>query len=437
MSRSSKQYAYFVSAAGLILGSYCVYLYLNSIWSSLLSAHELAQFLVLFFLYIVCRCFPIYIRDDYAIDMSFICNLATIICQGPVAAAAMVLLSTPFVVVRSNTDERTFYHIFNKPPIKTAFNAANYIISVYVAGSMYQKAGGIVGSTALPAMILPGIVLIFCFFFLNCGLLLMLFHLDEKIPFFRTLLQNLAFFLPNVAASAPIGYFIAQFMQMENGEYLVLLFMLPLMLARYSFVLYLDVKQNYYNMVKTLTAALEAKDKYTEGHSHRVEEYAEKIARRMYRPQGYIESIKVAALLHDIGKIGIDEHILNKPGPLTQEEREVIMKHPQISANILKNVKLNPEVRTMILHHHERYDGTGYPDHTKGSEIPIDVYIIGVADAYDAMTSRRPYSPTLTDEQVVEVLKRESGKQFHPKVVEAFLEVLRDMGKNPEGGGKD
>nr|WP_319489174.1 HD-GYP domain-containing protein [uncultured Caproiciproducens sp.] len=216
---------------------------------------------------------------------------------------------------------------------------------------------------------------------------------------------------------------------MENGLYLVLLIMLPLLLARYSFVLYLEAKKNYYNMVKTLTAALEAKDKYTEGHSHRVEDYAELIARKMHCSQGEIEDIRVAALLHDIGKIGIDEKILNKPGPLTPEERKVIMTHPQISASILKNVKLNNAVREAILHHHERYDGGGYPDHTKGDEIHIAIYIIGVADAYDAMTSDRPYCSSIPIERVVEILKEESGKQFHPKVVSAFLEVLHTKGE--------
>lgn len=102
----------------------------------------------------------------------------------------------------------------------------------------------------------------------------------EKTPFFSALIKTLKDFLPNIAAAMPIGYFIAKFMLMDGGEYLVILFMLPLMLARYSFVLYLDVKQNYYNMIKTLTAALEAKDEYTEGHSHCVEAYSEKIARK-------------------------------------------------------------------------------------------------------------------------------------------------------------
>lgn len=430
MSRSSKIYAYFISTIGLSLGLYCVYSYLESVFTSANPMKELAQFAILWVLYVICRCFPIYIRDDYAIDMSFICNLATVLCKGPVAAAAMVLISTPFIVVQSNTNKQIFYHIFNTEPIKTAFNTSNIVLCIFLSGVLYEKVGGVVGSVGLPQILFPGVILVFSIILINSSILLVLFSLDKKISFFPALLKNLIDFLPNIVAAAPIGYFIAKFMLMDGGEYLVILFMLPLLLARYSFVLYLDVKKNYYNMVKTLTAALEAKDQYTEGHSHRVEKYAEKIARKMHRPSYEIENIKVAALLHDIGKIGIDDKILNKPDRLTEEERAIIMTHPQISANILKNVKLDESVRTAILHHHERYDGTGYPDHTKGDELPIDVYIIALADAYDAMTSNRPYCSGVSTDQVAAIIKSESGKQFHPKVVSAFLEILYDMDKN-------
>lgn len=429
MSRSSKIYAYFISVVGISLGSYCVYIYFKDLFTSADVKQRLAQFCVLSFLYIVCRCLPIYIRDDYTIDMSFVCNLASIFCFGPVFSAAMVLISMPFIITPTNTGEKTYNHIFNRPPIKTAFNAGNYTISVFLSGVLYQKAGGIVGGFLLPQILLPLILSAFSFILLNCGLLLLLFSLNGQGAFFPTLLKNLWEFLPNMAASAPIAYFIAKILTMENGVYLVLFIMLPLLLARYSFVLYLEAKKNYYNMVKTLTAALEAKDKYTEGHSHRVEEYAEMIARKMHYHPSEIEDIKVAALLHDIGKIGIDEKILNKPGPLTPGEREIIMTHPQISASILKNVKLNDAVREAILHHHERYDGGGYPDHTKGNEIHTAVYIIGAADAYDAMTSNRPYCASMPVEQVVQILKEESGKQFHPKVVSAFLEALHEKGE--------
>lgn len=141
MSHSSKIYAYFISVVGLSLGSYCTYVYIKSIFACANPTAELIQFGVLWALYIVCRCFPIYIRDDYAIDMSFICNLATILCKGPITAVTMILISTPFVIVQSSTDPKVYCHIFNTEPIKTAFNTTNYVISVSIAGFLYVLTG--------------------------------------------------------------------------------------------------------------------------------------------------------------------------------------------------------------------------------------------------------------------------------------------------------
>lgn len=429
MSRTSKIYAYFISVIGITLGSYCVFQYFHSVFFDPNPKAELMQFGVLLLLYILCRCLPIYIRKDYAIDMSFICNLATILCKGPVVSAAMVLIATPFIIVPTNTGDRTYDHLFNKPPIKTAFNAGNITISAFLAALVYQKTGGVIENINLTRNFIPAVLSILTFFILNCAILMFLFYLNRQAPFFPSLFTSLYQFFPNIVASAPIAYFIVRILHMENGEFMVLLIMLPLLLARYSFVLYLDVKQNYYNMLKTLTAALEAKDKYTEGHSHRVEDYAELISRKLHCSPVEQDDIKVSALLHDVGKIGIDDEILNKPGPLTPEERKVIMTHPLISESILKNVKLNRKVRSAIRHHHERYDGGGYPDHTKGDEIGLEAYIIGVADAFDAMTSDRAYCASMPVERAVSILKEESGKQFHPKVVSAFLEVLCEKGE--------
>lgn len=426
MTRSSKIYAVTVSAVGFFLGVYCTVSYFSAILSSPQFNRELFQFFVLWVLYIICGCFPIVIREGFGFDMSFICDLAAVLSKGPAAAAALVLLSTPFVIKRSSRKSKTLSHIFNTPLIKTTFNVSNFILSIYISGVFYQKLGGPIGQLSVQRFILPGIVLVFSTIFLNSAILLGLFSFNKQCRFFPALFKNIVDFIPNIGASAPIGYFLANFMSMEGGEYLILLFMLPLLLARYSFVLYLDVKNNYYNMVQTLSATLEAKDRYTEGHSHMVEIFSEKIARKMGLSNRRVEDIKVGALLHDIGKIGIDDSILNKPSRLTPEERSVIVRHPQIGNDILKNVRLSDTTHAIILHHHERFDGGGYPDGTKGNELPIDVYIVSAADAFDAMTSDRPYCENRTVEQAMAILKEESGKQFHPKVVEAFLQVLTE-----------
>ena len=194
--------------------------------------------------------------------------------------------------------------------------------------------------------------------------------------------------------------------------------MLPLLLARFSFKLYLDSRKHQYHIVQALTAALEAKDTYTEGHSQRVGIYAERIAQEMHLKSRDLALLKSAAVFHDIGKIGVPDSILQKPGPLTPEERAVIQRHPEQGVRILRNLDGYDQIVPLVLHHHEFYDGRGYPEHTKGDEIPLIVYILGVADAYDAITSDRPYRRGRTPQDAARILREEAGRQFHPQVAE-------------------
>ncbi len=182
----------------------------------------------------------------------------------------------------------------------------------------------------------------------------------------------------------------------------------------------------FYATVQSFVRILEAKDTYTRGHSERVTEYAEKIALKMNLPQEKVKLVKDTALLHDIGKLSIHENILNKPGKLTDEEWELVRKHPVIGEEILKPVVLTDEMLAIVRNHHERYDSKGYPDQIGADNINILAAIITVADAYDAMTSLRAYRKELPKEEAMNELKKNSGTQFHPKVVEAFLEVLAD-----------
>ncbi|MDP2923716.1 MAG: HD domain-containing protein [Candidatus Omnitrophota bacterium] len=185
----------------------------------------------------------------------------------------------------------------------------------------------------------------------------------------------------------------------------------------------------FYGMVQSLVRVLEARDPYTRGHSERVAEYAQKIAIRMVFPQEKIELLKEVALLHDIGKLGIKENILNKKEALTEEEWEAIRKHSLIGEDILKPFLSNTEMLTIIRQHHERYDGTGYPDKIVGENINIFAAIISVADAYDAMTSPRAYRSALTREKAIEELVRNRGTQFNPKIVDVFMKVLDEKGR--------
>ena len=188
--------------------------------------------------------------------------------------------------------------------------------------------------------------------------------------------------------------------------------------------LYSDMKENYIRTIKALAIAVDAKDTYTHGHSENVMNIAEEIARELSISEKDIGIIRDAGLLHDIGKIGIPGYILNKPGPLTYEEFNGIMKtHSTLGANIVRDVPFLRDLYKLILHHHEHYDGKGYPDGLRGEQIPIGARILHVADAFEAMTSNRPYRKSLGRAEALHRLSEESGRQFDPAIISAFLRI--------------
>jgi len=189
--------------------------------------------------------------------------------------------------------------------------------------------------------------------------------------------------------------------------------------------IYGDLTNTYMLTIKALAQALEARDHYTHSHSQNVTRYSEVIAIDMKLDSQKISELKDACQLHDLGKIGIQDSILNKPGDLTPEEYEEVKQHAVKGAQILEPLTFLEGVIRIVKQHHERYDGKGYPFGLKGAQIDIGARIMTVADSYDAMTSARPYRTTpLTKLEAVEIIKKESGKQFDPQVVESFLKVV-------------
>lgn len=177
-------------------------------------------------------------------------------------------------------------------------------------------------------------------------------------------------------------------------------------------------------IVKALSGAVDAKDTYTNGHSLRVAEYSKEIARRAGLPKETQDDIYMMGLLHDVGKIGVPDAIINKPAHLTEDEFTVIRNHPVMGARILKNIKDFPKLITGARWHHERYDGKGYPDGIVGEEIPLEARIIAIADAYDAMSSRRSYRDVLPQETVRLEIEKGKGTQFDPEMTEIALSMI-------------
>jgi len=184
------------------------------------------------------------------------------------------------------------------------------------------------------------------------------------------------------------------------------------------------INRAYLESVHALINLTETNDPYTKRHSVKVSNYAGLLSRAIGMSKKEVDSVKLAAILHDIGKVGIRVKILLKNGALNHAEYEEVKKHSEIGADIAKPLKFFNEVIYMIKHHHENYNGTGYPDGLEGASIPLGSRILAIADAYDALTSTRAYRKAYSSEKAIGIMKSESGKKFDPVLLETFLESL-------------
>ncbi|MDD3628913.1 MAG: HD-GYP domain-containing protein, partial [Actinomycetota bacterium] len=180
--------------------------------------------------------------------------------------------------------------------------------------------------------------------------------------------------------------------------------------------------------VSTLVEAIEAKDPYSSGHSRRVAHYAECLCKELHLSEQIQKDIYLSSLLHDVGKIGITDEILLKPGKLTKEEFEIIQRHPQQGEAIVDHFTLMHDLLSGIRSHHERYDGKGYPNKLKGDEIPLPAKIIAIADTFDALTSHRPYRSAFTPDEAISIMMENRGTQFDPELLDAFISCFKKGG---------
>lgn len=181
------------------------------------------------------------------------------------------------------------------------------------------------------------------------------------------------------------------------------------------------------DMVVAFSGALDAKDEYTAGHSHRVMEYSVSIAKQLKMREKDLEHLKTAALLHDIGKIGISDAILHKRYKLSDDEYAIIKTHPEIGCSIIGSINSFKNIVPSVYHHHERFDGKGYPAGLKGEEIPLNSRIIAIADTFDAMTSNRSYREAQSLEKALSELERSKETQLDPYITEIFIEILKSQ----------
>ncbi|MCK4409217.1 MAG: HD-GYP domain-containing protein, partial [Candidatus Eisenbacteria sp.] len=361
---------------------------------------------------------PIMLPGSQAyITVSSALDYAAIVVFGPTIAAmiaAVTALASSLVVSR-------------QPVHKALFNVCLFIVTIFAAGYVFKLAGG----TATPEireLVLPMAACGITYFLIDTFGVSTIVALSQKVDIWRIWQRTYLWTtITHLVGFVPLGAIIVVIF-LHIGIPGVGLFLVPLMLARYSFKLYTDMRKVHFDTVRALTSAIDASDPYTRGHSERVTHYSVAIARDMRLSERRVQAIEYAGFLHDMGKIGINHGILTKPGSLTDDEWQAMKEHPAIGARIVSDLDFLKGAREVVLYHHERYDGKGYPEGLAGEQIPLEARIAKVADAFDAMMSNRPYRSSLGLQKSVQELEDGKGTEFDPKVVEAFLAVL-DAGK--------
>ncbi|MEA1964531.1 MAG: HD-GYP domain-containing protein [Candidatus Aerophobetes bacterium] len=306
---------------------------------------------------------------------------------------------------------------------KILFNSAQLTLSISIAWVIYQKLGGTLIITDSTGSFFPLLPSVGAYFLVNTLLVSTAIALQQKTSIFKVESFSFKWGIPNYLAQAPIAFLMAVvYKQISWWASLFLLF--PLFIAHYVYRLYGNLRKQHLDTIQALATAIEARDSYTEDHSRRMSEYAFLVAKQLGLSTDEAETIQYAAILHDVGKIGINDKILNKPGALTEEEWAKMKKHTAIGADILTRIDSFREASRIVYYHHERYDGQGYPEKLKGEEIPIGARILSVIDAYDAITSKRPYRSASSAQEAIEEIKKNTGTQFDEKVVKVFFKVL-------------
>ncbi len=361
--------------------------------------------------------------------------------------AALLLLGadeTMIVAAMSAWAQCTIRTTTRTAPFRTLFSIASLVLTVKAAGLVYTALGGVNDprSFSLLAIPRPLVGAATTYFVANTLLIAAAIALSTRQSIVRVWNENFLWSAPSYFVGASAAAIAASVID-QGGYWWASLVAAPLYLTYRTYKVYMgriqdqqrhvaQVSDLHLATIEALALAIDAKDQTAQSHIRRVQVYAAGLARALGMPDNEIQGVKTAALLHDIGKLAVPEHILSKPGPLTQEEFQKIRIHPQVGAEIISGVPFPYPVAPLILSHHERWDGKGYPAGLKGDEIPLGARILSVVDYFDALMSERPYHKALTLEAAMGLLRQESGKALDPRVVQTFIDMYATLAAEAE-----
>jgi putative nucleotidyltransferase with HDIG domain len=359
------------------------------------------------------------------ISLSYAVDFTALLLLGPPAAM--------LIAVASVWSQCTFRMNERNPAYKTVFSMATLALTIAASGTTYELLGGTFG--VLPsAPLQPLMAAAMMYFLINSLAVAAAFALATERSIVTVWHDNFlwsvtSYVVGGIAAGIAVEVFH------RAGQWHTALAVIPLFLTYRTYRIYLsriadeqrrvaEWTQLHRESTEVLARAIEAKDNGGSCHVERVQYYASTLARRLQLPELDVQAVEIAALLHDIGKLAVPEHILSKPGPLTADERKKVQIHAQVGAEIVGAVPFPCPVAPLIRSHHERWDGAGYPAGLRGEQIPVGARILAVVDCFDALTSERPYRRAVSQDVAVATLQQEAGTAFDPRIVTQFTQLL-------------
>lgn len=367
---------------------------------------------------------------------------AGVLLYGPEAATAIVVLDSLIISLWLGEKSRR--------PDRVLFNMAAPAVAIWVASHVFYSLAGIQPLSLKPQDTLPLVIPLFAlavlYFLLNSGLIAIAVGNERRMPPSVVWRQNFLWLSLNYFSGASVAALLLPYLDGANPQFAAVIgVILPLLLISYlTFKTALgrvedanshlrELNRLYLSTIETLAMAIDAKDQITHGHIRRVQTYAVRLANAMgVTDTRQIQAIEAAALLHDMGKLAVPEYILNKPGPLTPAEFDKMKLHASVGADILSAIDFPYPVVPIVRHHHENWDGSGYPSGLSGNDIPIGARILSVVDCFDALTSDRPYRPRLSDQDAIRILAARKGNMYDPLAVDTFIRLQSETVSSPE-----